>query len=126
MLIDQPKDVSVVKLYDLDTPGHGVDRLWFERAGTSLWVHFQLSDVAVEKRCIRFFGTQLVHFRTEPFSTGFISESYDCLCECVESQWLADLDKRTIKSRLHFYVLYFSNCGYLEVAAEDYEVSTIE
>ena len=80
--------------------------------------------VESEKVCrIKFYGTEMFSFRSEPFSIGFPSESYDAICELVNTDWIRKFDRRSAHVReLRHFAVYVSNSGYIEVASEAMDI----
>jgi hypothetical protein len=72
---------------------------------------------------IAFEGFTAFRFRDEMHSRGFLKESYNCVCEILESDWIAELvrDRPTGKrySDMKHFAVLFSDFGYLEVACEE-------
>lgn len=110
------------KLFSFEVPEHGGDHLDFQKLATGVSVCYRVSKRLVDQYMIEFKSVQMLNFRTEPFSVGFLPSSYDCLCEVINSDWVVDADRRMHKSEIKHFVCYFSNCGYLEVAAADFTV----
>ncbi len=71
-----------------------------------------------------FNGVVAYRFRAEIYGRGFFPESYDTLCEFLESDWIEEL--KSIRPQglryweFRHYALFMSNIGYLEVAAETF------
>src|SRR6266511_3380326 len=105
-------------LITLPVPGSGVDFIRIEADGPNLTAEFQYWDDADTVGTLKFTRVVAFRFRNEPNSHGRILDAYDAVVEVTESEWLSQLQEK--EGRRHFAV-YFSNYGYLEVAARDVE-----
>jgi hypothetical protein len=110
-------------LHCIRTPTHGADYAHFDKQSTTLVISVGLSG-GNEKVCkIRFPGAEMFNFRSEPFSVGFPSESYDAICELTDTDWVKTFDRRSAHVReLRHFAVYVSNSGYIEIASEAMEV----
>ena len=68
-------------------------------------------------------------FRDEMRSRGFVRDSYDRLLVLPASQWIQELKKAEPDGmndveKCHHHAVFFSNNGYLEVAAESAQLLT--
>ncbi len=89
--------------------------------------HFSEELRADVTAVIRFSGVTAYRFRNEMHALGFSQGSYDALVEIVDSVWRRELLGieptgiwGSVEGKRHFAVL-FSNNGYLEVIAEEFE-----
>ncbi len=114
---------TVRQVYKFEGPEHQGQRLDFKYVGVDLFVTCSSScdnkDIETE---IKFVGMEMISYTTEPFSVGFDVQSYDVLCEVIHSSWIKERDHRQPPgNKLRHFILYFSNCGYLQVAASNVE-----
>jgi len=116
-------------IHDLPIGGAGCGPVDFRTEGLNFIV--TIHDVGrsgQSKIDITFEGFTAFRFRAELYSKDFLPGSYDCVCEILESDWVAQMIRDRPKGlpyldMRHFAVL-LSDTGYLEVACENLHVFT--
>lgn len=113
-------------LTELPIGVEGCDKIYIKTNGVFLDAVFLYADKSDRptKGTVHFSLLTSFRYTTEYSSHGFFEESYDSLCEIFDSDWVREFEERDLlrltSPKRHFAV-FFSDCGFLEVIAKDFE-----
>lgn len=117
--------MKIKKIFDLRTSGSGCQDYLLQSNGadTLILYNFTLNDKFVTG------GFKFCHSlsfkRWNEMSTPVIyDDSYDCIVELIDSEWLAEIKTRRTKNKndavkMRHFAVYMSNIGLQEIIAED-------
>jgi len=107
---------------NLSPPAHGFSKIEFSSSELDLKVVFYRDgpipsqDIALGY--IEFEYAAIIKFEAESVCLDFVEDACDSLCCLEDSKWKRNqIDKIGQSAPLKHYVIYFSNCGYLQVAS---------
>lgn len=121
---------EIVPIRSLNTPMEGCCGVSLATAQANLIAKYYMLDSKGDKKNLgqlKFNLVEMHSFSAEPFSVGFKSEYYDCVCEIKNSVWAQENDRRSHKAfPIKHFAVYFNNSGLLEVASNDIEIEIYE